>query len=196
MYPFVYLVTAPRVLNYKFSPASFWYLYSADFKLDAMIVEVNNTFGERRLYFISASNQETSRCAQDSGGQPSRFYQTWPKDFHVSPFNSRKGHYALSASDPNLFDESQDKKHRANRNIIDISATLTSSKGRPKFVARLWSNTAPLDPYAVTAIQASVFFVSWCWVGIVTCTYFFPIKHFICKLAPILVSEDISHSSI
>jgi DUF1365 family protein len=46
------LITAPKLLGYSFNPVSFWYLYSADRKLSAMILEVNNTFDERHIYFL------------------------------------------------------------------------------------------------------------------------------------------------
>ena len=67
-----------------------------------MILEVNNTFDERRMYFLKDSFAPTD--SDDSWtlveNPRSRFGQTWPKDFHVSPFSSRKGSYALSTQDP------------------------------------------------------------------------------------------------
>jgi hypothetical protein len=46
---FAYLVTAPRFLGYSFNPVSFWYLYNRDKQLCMMVLEVNNTFDERRM---------------------------------------------------------------------------------------------------------------------------------------------------
>ena len=43
----VWLQTYPRVLGYVFKPVSFWYCHRADGSLAAVLVEVNNTFGER-----------------------------------------------------------------------------------------------------------------------------------------------------
>ncbi len=37
----------PRVLGFTFKPVSFWYCHRADGSLRAIVVEVNNTFGER-----------------------------------------------------------------------------------------------------------------------------------------------------
>jgi Protein of unknown function (DUF1365) len=48
-------MTAPKFLGYSFNPVSLWYLYSADRKLSAMILEVNNTFDERHMYFLKPS---------------------------------------------------------------------------------------------------------------------------------------------
>ena len=52
VYPYAYLVTAPRFCGYSFNPVSFWYLYSERKELTAMILEVNNTFDERRVYIL------------------------------------------------------------------------------------------------------------------------------------------------
>ena len=49
---YAYLVTAPRFLDFSFNPVSFWYLCDSNRSLAAMILEVNNTFDERRLYFM------------------------------------------------------------------------------------------------------------------------------------------------
>ena len=47
------LHTYPRVLGYTFKPVSFWY-HRADGSLRAILVEVNNTFGERHCYLPDA----------------------------------------------------------------------------------------------------------------------------------------------
>ena len=46
----VWLHCYPRVLGYTFKPVSFWYCHAADNTLRAIVVEVNNTFGERHCY--------------------------------------------------------------------------------------------------------------------------------------------------
>ena len=48
----VWLHTFPRVLGYVFKPVSFWYCHRADGPLRAIVVEVNNTFGERHCYLL------------------------------------------------------------------------------------------------------------------------------------------------
>ena len=54
-YSFAYLITAPKFLGYNFNPVSFWYLYDSDVVLRYMILEVNNTFDERRMYLLKAN---------------------------------------------------------------------------------------------------------------------------------------------
>ncbi|MCJ1248124.1 hypothetical protein MMC30_005339 [Trapelia coarctata] len=177
-YAYAYLVTSPRVFNYKFSPASFWYLYSVDRKLKAMIAEVNNTFDERRLYFLPFNmNQpgETIReknddCSPHSSraNDPGRIFKhCWSKDFHVSPFASRKGGYTLLAQDPLRWSPS-DSVRGGGSTVVDIEATLSSSKNRKKLIARLWSTTEPLDPALMSYLDQTRFICSWWWVGLMT----------------------------
>jgi len=51
-YSHALLVTALRFLGFSFNPVSFWYLYNEANLLEAMVGEVNNTFDERRMYFM------------------------------------------------------------------------------------------------------------------------------------------------
>lgn len=89
------------------------------------------------------------------------FKQEWPKDFHVSPFNSRKGSYSLQAFDPL-------RSVAEGRESVDSTITLKSSKGHGKIVARLVSTGQPIDPSIMTIAQKWHFLLSWWWVGFVT----------------------------
>lgn len=81
----VWLQTYPRVLGYTFKPVSFWFCHRADGDQDgalrAIVVEVNNTFGERHCYLLDAPQYGQTLRAD--------------KVFHVSPFNPVAGHYAF-----------------------------------------------------------------------------------------------------
>jgi DUF1365 family protein len=153
---------------------SFWYLYDAEKRLAAMILEVNNTFDERRMYFLTADDDETSQNDRqpdkeaDQGECPPRpsrcrrvFTQSWPKDFHVSPFNSRKGSYTVRASDPLSLSPHDTRP-------ISITITLVSSKGHPKLVASLFATGASIDPHTMTTYQRLRFLASWWHVGFLT----------------------------
>jgi DUF1365 family protein len=78
-----WLHTYPRVLGYTFKPVSFWYCHRAaddqDGALRAIVVEVNNTFGERHCYVLDSPRYGVEQRAG--------------KVFHVSPFNPVQGHY-------------------------------------------------------------------------------------------------------
>ena len=150
-----------------------------------MILEVNNTFDERRIYLLteSTSGKDVDCTSANAGSNEcrtsgeasaikaphadrqtktsSRFCGKWLKDFHVSPFNSRKGTYSLTAFDP-LFSPISGK------GPIDNTITLTSSKTHAKLVARISSTGLAIDPVQLNTWSNLNFFVSWWWVGFMT----------------------------
>ncbi|MDE2417102.1 MAG: DUF1365 domain-containing protein [Burkholderiales bacterium] len=75
----VWLHTYPRVLGFTFKPVSFWYCHRMDGSLRAIVVEVNNTFGERHCYLLDAPRFGVELRAT--------------KVFHVSPFCPIEGGY-------------------------------------------------------------------------------------------------------
>ena len=77
----VWLHTYPRMLGYAFKPVSFWYCHRADDTLAAIVVEVNNTFGERHCYLLAGPDLGWGREL------------TARKVFHVSPFCRVQGRY-------------------------------------------------------------------------------------------------------
>lgn len=152
-----------------------------------MIVEVNNTFDERRIYFLKNSDNTSTSMPQSEGANkninengnpneleqsrpenndsthqdPAKFKNTWSKDFHVSPFNSRKGSYALSAHDPF-------SPHLSGKGLVNNTITLSSSKAHPKLIARVFSTQEGIDPLSLDGWGKLSFLVSWWWVGFVT----------------------------
>jgi DUF1365 family protein len=157
LYPFVYLVTAPRFLGFSFNPVSFWYLYSEQKRLTAMILEVNNTFDERRMYFLERRHAPDKQASAETD----IFTHFWEKDFHVSPFNDREGNYSLKACDPFA-------PNMCGDGYIDNTITLSSSDGRPKVVARVFSTQRPILASKADGIQALRFVCGWWWVGFMT----------------------------
>jgi len=75
----VWLHCYSRVLGYTFKPVSFWYCHAADNSLRAIVVEVNNTFGERHCYLLDRPQYGVEQRAN--------------KVFHVSPFCDVQGDY-------------------------------------------------------------------------------------------------------
>ncbi|KAH7093756.1 hypothetical protein FB567DRAFT_180333 [Paraphoma chrysanthemicola] len=166
---YAYLVTAPRFFGYAFNPVSFWYIYDVDHQLKKMILEVNNTFGERRLYLLDGSNVVNPNSTGDSEipetevplGAKSRFTDRWVKDFHVSPFNSRKGSYVLKAQNPFPV-VTHDSP------VVDNTITLISSKDHAKLVARLSSTGPAIELSRLGVLGASRIILSWWWIGFMT----------------------------
>ena len=77
----VWLHCYPRVLGFTFKPVSFWYCHRDDGSLAAVVVEVNNTFGERHCYLLTGQDLAFGRELRTS------------KVFHVSPFCDVSGSY-------------------------------------------------------------------------------------------------------
>ena len=75
----VWLHCYPRVLGHTFKPVSFWYCHRKDGSLRAIVVEVNNTFGERHCYLLDHPQFGVEQRAA--------------KVFHVSPFAPVEGGY-------------------------------------------------------------------------------------------------------
>jgi uncharacterized protein len=75
----IWLQCYPRVMGHTFKPVSFWYCHRADGGLRAIVVEVNNTFGERHCYLLD----------EPAWGRE----LTAAKVFHVSPFCKVEGGY-------------------------------------------------------------------------------------------------------
>lgn len=69
----------PRVLGYAFKPVSFWYCHDERQRLRVVVVEVNNTFGERHVYLLDRPVYGVQASAE--------------KAFHVSPFCNVEGIY-------------------------------------------------------------------------------------------------------
>lgn len=75
----LWLHTYPRIFGHTFKPVSFWYCHRPDGSLRAIVVEVNNTFGERHCYLL-----DHPHYGQELGAD---------KVFHVSPFCTVEGRY-------------------------------------------------------------------------------------------------------
>ncbi len=108
----IWLHTYPRVLGYTFKPVSFWYCHREDGSLRAIVVEVNNTFGERHCYLLDPP-------------QGIVFGQELKADkvFHVSPFCTLEGSYRFRF----MQSERQGIKQTVAR--IDYDDNATGSEG-------------------------------------------------------------------
>jgi uncharacterized protein len=82
----VTLVAYPRVLGHVFNPASFYLCRDTAGDLQAVVVEVHNTHGERHLYTLH-------------GGSGDRLRGAMAKQFYVSPFIGMEGIYSVTVDD-------------------------------------------------------------------------------------------------
>jgi len=81
----------PRVLGTVFNPISVFFCYHADGRLQAMLYEVHNTFGERHSYLIPVADAD-----------PAVLRQSCAKAFHVSPFMDMAMTYHFRITQPGV----------------------------------------------------------------------------------------------
>lgn len=87
----IFLLTHLRYLGYNFNPVSFFYCHDRSRRLQMILAEVNNTFGETANYWLTPRLQHPA-------GDSLRY--VFPKTFHVSPF-LKPGHiYDWTFSQP------------------------------------------------------------------------------------------------
>ena len=81
------LLCFPRVLGFVFNPISIFFVHAADERLEAVIYEVNNTFGQTHAYVLPAVGAAKQRQAAD-------------KRLYVSPFYRVEGGYRFEMAAP------------------------------------------------------------------------------------------------
>lgn len=86
----IFVQCYPRLWGYAFNPLSVYYCYDADGRLEAVMHQVNNTFGERHSYLLGV----------DRTDETSPIRQTCTKELYVSPFNPMDHRYDFTVHDP------------------------------------------------------------------------------------------------
>jgi DUF1365 family protein len=83
------LLTQLRTFGHCFNPVSFYYCFTAQEQLDAVVAEVTNTpWGERHAYVLQATGAGTVLAGD------------FAKQLHVSPFMEMEQRYTLQAAAP------------------------------------------------------------------------------------------------
>jgi DUF1365 family protein len=122
------LLCFPRVLGFVFNPLSIFFVHAADGRLEAVVYEVNNTFGQTHAYVITATGgaRETHRAA---------------KRLYVSPFYGVEGEYRFDISAPG--------------ETFDLRV-VKAVDGRPDFVATQTADREPLTDQRLRALFWSI----------------------------------------
>jgi len=81
------LLCFPRMLGFVFNPISIFFVHAADERLEAVIYEVNNTFGQTHAYVVPATGAARERQSAD-------------KRLYVSPFYRVEGGYRFKLTSP------------------------------------------------------------------------------------------------
>ncbi|MET0334144.1 MAG: DUF1365 domain-containing protein [Rhizobacter sp.] len=129
----------PRVLGYTFKPVSFWYCHRIDGSLSAIVVEVNNTFGERHCYLLRGERGESLAFGQEL---------TADKVFHVSPFCAVSGSYRFRFLRTDLHPDAPGVRRHTQRTVVRIDHD--DDQG-PLLQTSVSGTLAPLSPHAARA---------------------------------------------
>ncbi len=142
----IWLQCYPRVLGYTFKPVSFWYCYrepDSGGGLAAMVVEVNNTFGERHCYLL---------CG-DSLGLGQEISAT--KVFHVSPFCKVEGQYRFRFMHRASVETGEPERAIVRVDLDDASGPLIET-----------SLSGQLSPISPAGLRSAFFGVPWMTLGV------------------------------
>ncbi|PYI36118.1 hypothetical protein BP00DRAFT_432532 [Aspergillus indologenus CBS 114.80] len=183
-WPYAYLLTVPRFFWWSRSVVTWWYLYNADRELDAMIMEINNSYDEKRNYFFRVERGENPIPATENGNttekqflddactnrsassQPkSTYYKgTWQKFIFASPFEKVDGAIA------NRF---MDLAHGApwKPNATLLNTNTLSPQGKVKMVTRITCCGTPLDPAQMGFSDPAQIVLRWTLPGVLTTPY-------------------------
>jgi len=132
----------PRMFGVAFKPVSFWYAHRADGSLAAIVVEVNNTFGERHCYLLAGDELAFGRTLQAR------------KVFHVSPFCETRGDYRFRFMRTDLASAAGQGRTvvRIELHVDGAPLLLTSVSGRLEPLTRGAVRTALWRLPAMTAL--------------------------------------------
>jgi DUF1365 family protein len=83
------LLAMPRLLGHVFNPLSVWFCHAPGGELQAMVYEVNNTFGQRHSYLIPVADAAAPVIDQHCD-----------KRMYVSPFNGMDLRYRFRIAPP------------------------------------------------------------------------------------------------
>jgi len=127
----VRLLTMPRLLGYAFNPLNVYFVYLRSGALEAVVCEVNNTFGQRHAYVMSGAARTGESVRAFCG-----------KRFYVSPFNGMDLTYDFRIEPPgsnclvaiNVSDRDGaliSAVHASQRVMLDDSALLRACLAYP-----------------------------------------------------------------
>ena len=125
----VRLLTHLRYFGYRFNPVSFYYCYSADEALEAIIAEINNTpWGEQYAYVLDETHNE--------GRETKKRYRL-DKAFHISPFMGMEQHYTWHFTAPTDHLSVHMQSHEQETALFDATMNLQRTEISRRALARV-----------------------------------------------------------
>ncbi len=121
------LLTHLRTFGHCFNPVSFYYCFTAQERLDAVVAEVTNTpWGERHAYVLGRTGEEGPVL---TGG--------FAKALHVSPFMAMEQRYTMRVSSPGQTLAVNIESHESGALAFDATIALRRVPLNHRGLARL-----------------------------------------------------------
>lgn len=139
----VYLLTHLRYLGYNFNPISFFYCCDAAGRVQQVLAEVHNTFGESHNYWLHEGNRTEGANAH---------HHSVPKELHVSPFMDMAMDYGFVLTDPG-------ERLTAHMNTIEEGRTIfdaTLSLRRAPWSARSLHRALAAHPWMTAKVIGAI----------------------------------------
>ncbi|PLB48510.1 hypothetical protein P170DRAFT_360714 [Aspergillus steynii IBT 23096] len=178
-FPYAYLISVPRFLCFQKSAISYWYLYNSDRNLTAVIMEINNSFFEKRNFFFRVTGDdmaiddpespptETTALTKTKGtslslrflspAPRSKHYKgSWEKMIFGSPFEKIGGAMTAKFVDPLAGP------------ALQSNMSSNTPEGQVKVTSRLASWGTPVDPLSATGLAIATFISRWTHVGVLS----------------------------
>lgn len=177
-WPYAYMLSVPRFLWWERSVVTWWYLYSPRKELDAVIMEINNSFDEKRnvLFRVQRTNTNAGSPAGDHQQSvdlkeeyldkgrrvcslnPQRdtyaYKATWKKEDFASPFEKVGETISTTFMDPVAPASWSGNRSLSNTTTLDPSGT-------PRMIARVRCKVPPIDPSHASSFQIFRLLLTW-----------------------------------
>ena len=165
----VWLHCYPRVLGFTFKPVSFWYCHRADTSLAAVVVEVNNTFGERHCYLLAGPELAFGRELRAT------------KVFHVSPFCEVSGSYRFRFMHTGLHPTPQAARSNADMPVAQTIARIDHHDALGLLIQT--SVSGVLQPFTAASARAAFFGMPLMTLGVIARIHWQAVRLW-CKRVP------------
>jgi DUF1365 family protein len=123
----IFLLTNLRYLGYAFNPVSFYYCCADTGEVQAVLAEVNNTFGGSHNYWLVSGGQGASRALRYAA----------PKVLHVSPFMPMAMDYEFAFTRPGDRVVAHMSSWQDGRRVFDATLSLERRPWTPSEIRRV-----------------------------------------------------------
>ncbi|OKL59688.1 hypothetical protein UA08_05019 [Talaromyces atroroseus] len=178
-WPYAYLLGVPQFMGWSRSVVSWWYLYTKDRELDALILEINNSYWEKRNILLRVKPTSNKLNMPESTGLPeyvdhrqlvqslptatkAKFYGgDWHKYIFASPFEKVDGVVSQRMMDP--LRPSSWAPDATFSNMTTLEET-----GEVRMATRLTCDGFPIDPTQMSYLDVVRVALQWTLPGVLT----------------------------